>query len=209
MLSQQDIVDAAAEHNLAPSEYFSLWHDLASWQLDTLKHFGLRPQHRLLDVGCGAMRLGLDAVDYLEDGNYFGVDAFEPYIFLAQDLVKRAGLNKRFTVIVESQFRFGQFGVKFDFTILQSVFTHLSPSQCEACVTALRGVMAPGGICLFTYSVGVSETQGILYSGRQPMQLPAVRNVEWFERLGADHGAFFETLDVSHPTGQGVACYRW
>ena len=41
------------------------------------------------------------------------------------------------------------------------------------------------------------------------MQLPAARDSNWFKRLGADHGASFEDVDVSHPTGQRVACYRW
>ena len=136
------------------------------------------------------MRLGLDAVDYLEDGNYFGVDAFEPYIILAKDLASRAGFNKHFTVILESEFRFDKFGVNFDFTMLQSVFTHLSPYQCEACVAALREVMVPGGICLFTYLVGIPTTKGILYSGRQPMQVPAAaQRTGRRDRAGAPQGA--------------------
>jgi hypothetical protein len=39
---------------------------------------GLLPHHRLLDFACGALRLGHWAIPYLDEGNYFGVDAHLP-----------------------------------------------------------------------------------------------------------------------------------
>jgi len=36
---------------------------------------GMTPQDHLLDIGCGALRLGHVAVPFLEPGNYWGTDA--------------------------------------------------------------------------------------------------------------------------------------
>jgi hypothetical protein len=44
-------------------------------QLEFLKGHGLRPEHKLLDVGCGCFRAGRYFIDYLDRGNYYGVDA--------------------------------------------------------------------------------------------------------------------------------------
>ncbi|MFD1808433.1 hypothetical protein ACFSHQ_10805 [Gemmobacter lanyuensis] len=41
---------------------------------------GLRPCHRLLDIGCGPLRTGCRAVPYLNPGNYWGTD-------LSRDLI--------------------------------------------------------------------------------------------------------------------------
>src|SRR4029079_10609816 len=48
---------------------------LGKYLFDFLVERGLRPGDRLLDIGCGALRLGLPAIAYLDRGTYFGVDA--------------------------------------------------------------------------------------------------------------------------------------
>ena len=62
-LDLQTRIDAAVEQNIAPDEYFSVWEEPGQWQLDALKSVGMAPHHRLVDVGCGAMRLGVYAVE--------------------------------------------------------------------------------------------------------------------------------------------------
>jgi SAM-dependent methyltransferase len=203
------LMDAAVEQNLVPGEYFSLWDDLGGWQLDALRSIGLRPEHRLLDVGCGAMRLGLAAVDYLDDGNYFGVDAFAPYIAVARRLAEATGVKKRFTLQVDGAFAFERFQTQFDYGMAQSVFTHLSEDECGRCVASLRRVMRPGSQFLFTYLIGVPVTQGMLYCGTQPMRRFAGSNPEFFAELAARNDTKFERLSLPHPTGQQVAVFRF
>jgi cyclopropane fatty-acyl-phospholipid synthase-like methyltransferase len=208
-VDMQILIDSAAEINVPPGDYFALWNDLADWQLDALRQLGLQPQHRLLDIGCGAMRLGLVAAAYLDDGNYYGVDAFAPYLELAPRLAERTGLRKKFNLLLSESFEFGRFGTSFDFANAQSVFTHLSSAQCDACMAALRPVMRPGGQFLFTYLLGVPRTQGFLSGGTQPMQRLAIASTDFFAELGARHGASFERLSMTHPTGQQVGLYRF
>jgi SAM-dependent methyltransferase len=203
------LIDAAVELNLVPTEYFALWDELGAWQLDALKAAGMQPNHRLLDVGCGAMRLGLRAVAHLNSGNYYGVDAFAPYLELARVLAEREVPDRQFELLLSESFEFSRFGVKFDFGMAQSVFTHLPVEQCESCVEELCKVMAPGGVFVFTFLIGVPSTQGFLYGAQQPMRRFAVEDPDYFAKLGARFGARFEPLPFPHPTGQNVALFRF
>lgn len=203
------LIDAAVELNLVPTEYFALWDELGAWQLDALKAAGMRPNHRLLDVGCGAMRLGLRAVAYLNSGNYYGVDAFAPYLELARVLAEREVPDRQFELLLSESFEFSRFGVKFDFGMAQSVFTHLPVEHCESCVAELCKVMAPGGVFVFTFLIGIPSTQGFLYGAKQPMRRFAVEDPDYFAKLGARFGARFESLPFPHPTGQNVALFRF
>jgi SAM-dependent methyltransferase len=203
-----EIMDAAALYNLPPDHYFSQWEIYGRWQLEALKAVGLRPDHCLLDIGCGAMRLGLAAVSYLDDGNYSGIDAFEPYIRLAHHLAGMAKLNKSYAALHDADFAFGRFGKRFDFAIAQSVFTHLSPRDINRCMAALKPVMRPGGKFLFTYLHEKTPTVGFLYSGCQLMQRARIENSAFFQDLGEKHGARFEPLPMRHPT-QNVGLYTY
>ena len=51
------------------------WDDVGQLQFDTLLGFGLRPEHRLVDVPCGSFRVGRLLIPYLGRGNYIGVEA--------------------------------------------------------------------------------------------------------------------------------------
>lgn len=208
-LDLQARIDAAVENNLAPDEYFSLWDEFGDWQLDALKSIGLKPQHRLLDFGCGAMRLGLSAIEYLDDGNYYGVDALPAYIAAGHRLAAMAGIKKRYTLSVSSDFALDQFGVDFDFGNAQSVFTHLSGEECDRCMAALRRVMRPGSVFFFTFLIGAPPTQGMFYAGAKPMRRFAMNDPDFFAGLAERHGARFEPLPIPHPTGQQVARFRF
>jgi len=51
-----------------------LWDEVGSLQFNFLCAQGLRPEHRLLDIACGSLRLGVRAIPYLETGHYLGLD---------------------------------------------------------------------------------------------------------------------------------------
>jgi SAM-dependent methyltransferase len=209
MMDQRILIDTAVELNLVPNEYFTLWNDLADWQLETLKAAGLRPEHKLLDIGCGAMRLGFSAVEYLDEDNEYGVDAFQPYLAMAERLATKLDIKKKFTVRASESFDFESFAMRFHYANAQSVFTHLSAEQCDRCMESLGRVMMPGGRFLFTYLIGTPVTQGFAYGGRMPMQRLAISGADFFVDVGKRHGARFQSLEAAHPTGQRVGLFEY
>jgi SAM-dependent methyltransferase len=55
-------------------------------ELAILREAGLEPQHTLVDFGCGAGRLALHAVSFLDRGEYVGID-------ISQQALRRAAAN--------------------------------------------------------------------------------------------------------------------
>jgi len=54
------------------------WDAAGQLQLDYLMAAGLRPEHRVLDLGCGMLRAGVKLAAYLEPRHYFGIDSDKP-----------------------------------------------------------------------------------------------------------------------------------
>jgi SAM-dependent methyltransferase len=120
---------------------------------EVLLQEGLSPSSRVLDVGCGALRLGYWLMRFLDPGCYFGI---EPQ----QDMLRR-GLEK----IVEpevaeranahfdpnSNFNFSVFGKTFDFVVARSIWTHASKSQISAMLESFATTSAPDGVFMASY----------------------------------------------------------
>ncbi len=50
------------------------WELKRRFQIDFLKKQGLKPEHYLLDIGCGTLRGGIPIIDYLDKGHYYGIE---------------------------------------------------------------------------------------------------------------------------------------
>ena len=50
------------------------WDETGRIQMQLLLEAGLQPQHHLLDIGAGSLRLGCKAVPYLNPGHYWATD---------------------------------------------------------------------------------------------------------------------------------------
>src|SRR5271155_5374682 len=51
-----------------------LWDELGQLQFDFMVREGLKPHHKLLDIGCGSLRGGIHFISYLDVGNYIEID---------------------------------------------------------------------------------------------------------------------------------------
>src|SRR5881275_1842689 len=71
------------------------WDDVGRLQFETLVALGLRPEHRLLDMPCGSFRAGRFFADYLEPGNYIGVDADAELIDAGRKQLGRPFVRRR------------------------------------------------------------------------------------------------------------------
>lgn len=124
-----------------------LWDEVGRLQFDFLVRQGLRPEHYLLDVGCGSLRGGVHFVRYLEPGHYYGVDKDRALLDAGHRVeLRAAGLQDRRPVLVQMEdFGFERLGRAFDVALAQSVFTHLPLNDVIRCLVNVERVLAPGG----------------------------------------------------------------
>lgn len=132
-----------------------LWEELGNLQLTFLSMRGLRPEHRLLDIGCGSLRGGVKLIPYLEPGKYWGIDNNAALLDAGwEHELGPLGLQDRQPrnqLAALGDFEFDQLGATFDFAIAQSVFTHFSLNRIRRCLAKLAGAMAPGGRFFATF----------------------------------------------------------
>lgn len=129
-----------------------LWEELGHMQFDFLKSRGLKPFHKLLDIGCGCLRGGLHYIKYLENGNYFGLDVNTSLIQAGLIEIKEAGLeNKHPELLVDDQFRLDKFNEMFDFMVSISLFTHLPMNNIIRCLSEARKHLKPSGLYFSTF----------------------------------------------------------
>ncbi len=129
-----------------------MWDDVGRLQFEVLKEHGLLPEHRLLDVGCGAMRGGVHFVPYLEPGHYCGLDANASLLEAAQhELAQIDCLDRGARLIADSDFNVEKFGEKFHFALSVSVITHLYFNHIQIALSKVARVLLPGGRYFVTF----------------------------------------------------------
>lgn len=163
---------------------------LGGSQFSLLFLLGMREHHKLLDFGCGSLRLGRMAIPYLAAGKYFGV---EPEAWLIADgLAREIGRDvqevKRPRFDYNTDYRTDVFGERFDFIIAQSIFSHTGDEATRKALHAFAGSVSDSGLIVANWLIGeetaelAPETCGWVY----PECVPFAR--ERVERLAAEAG---------------------
>jgi SAM-dependent methyltransferase len=129
-----------------------MWEEIGRLQFEFLRARGLKPGHRLLDIGCGSLRGGIHAIKYLETGNYYGLDINSSLIEAGRHELRLAGLSDKNPHLASSdRFELGLFRERFDYALALSVFTHLFANHIIRCLAEVREVMAPEGQFFATF----------------------------------------------------------
>lgn len=146
--------DAAADPDAAVgSASRDRWLALGAMQFDYLREHGLRPDHRLLEIGCGNLRAGWRFIEYLEPGHYYGVDISPEILMVAQDTLVRQELQNRLpnlTPVRDLTLRWLP-EAHFDVVHAHSVFSHSPLPVIEECLSHVGRVLAPDGWFDFTF----------------------------------------------------------
>ncbi|GAB2457643.1 class I SAM-dependent methyltransferase [Streptomyces incanus] len=140
------------------------WLALGAMQFDYLLEHGLRPEHRMLEIGCGNLRAGWRFIDYLESGHYHGVDISPDILIAAQDTLVTQGLQDRLptlTPVRDLTLRFLP-EAHFDVVHAHSVFSHSPLPVIEECLAHVGRVLAPGGWFDFTFDRTEGEEHHVL-----------------------------------------------
>jgi SAM-dependent methyltransferase len=155
-----------------------------------VRHFlieraGLKPNGRVLDVGCGIGKMARPLTRYLDSaGNYDGFDivpegirwcreeyaSFRNFRFQLADIFNTHYRKDGEWKAAEYVFPYGD--ASFDVVFLASVFTHLLPPETENYIREIARVLVPGGRCVSTFFLLNRESKRRIEQGRNSMAFP-------------------------------------
>ena len=186
-----------------------LWDSMGQHQFDFLVQRGLQPEHVLLDIACGSLRLGVKAIPYLQPGHYLGVEK-EPLLLelgIREELGEDLATDKKPRLLQNDQFAFELLATPVDVAIAQSLFTHLPPELIHQCFKQLRPWLKSSGVFYATYfesskpqkaqSKWAHDHESFFYTRAQ------------MECFGCNNGYTVEYIgDWDHPRQQRMVAYR-
>ena len=184
-----------------PDEY-----DLVSaMSFNLLTVCGLRQNHKLLDIGCGSLRLGRLLIPYLNARNYVGLD---PNKWLIDDGIRfEVGSSlieiKQPMFIHDSGLSILDNQVKLDYVVAQSIFSHTAPDLLERWIADISLRLAHDGVFFATVLEGDVECDAVgwVYPDCVEYRLDTV------SELAIKYGLKFEALTWYHPRQTWCALY--
>jgi SAM-dependent methyltransferase len=129
------------------------WLQIGQLQFEYATSHGLKPEMRMLEIGCGNLRAGRLFIEYLDTGNYYGLDISPDILLAAQDTIAEHDLQARLphlTMVKDLRLHFLP-AAAFDFVHAHSVFSHSPVHVIDECFAHVGRVMAPGGFFDFTF----------------------------------------------------------
>ena len=137
---------------------------------------GLKPTHRVLDIGCGIGRMAGPLTSYLTNGgSYEGFDIVKDGIDWCQANITPRFPNFKFQVAdihndhynplgryPATEYKFPFPDKEFNFSFLTSVFTHMPTAEVEQYVHEIGRVLEPGGTCMATFFLINDESRRLM-----------------------------------------------
>ena len=189
---------------VGPPEDYDL---VSAMSFNLLTHLGLRQHHRVLDIGCGSLRVGRLLIPYLNRSGYTGI---EPNGWLIEDgIAREVGRSQveikapRF-VIADSADELIRAGARFDFMLAQSIFSHCGLDLFRRWLAEATSLLAPRGALVATYVHGNtdSDRRGWIYPECVEFTEPTLR------ALANEHALELIPLSWRHPRQRWVLFVR-
>ena len=164
--------------------------------LDLLKGFGMKPEHKLHEIGVGQGRAAQFFVDYLEPGNYSGNDISQERLRMAEELLGLKHLDeKKPNLIVNRDNSFDWLdGRKVDFIWANAVFGHMPPEDVEGIIANIAKVMHETTAFYYTVRGATADTEVRRGSVKDWM-----RDHAFWENLAGRYNFQVELVDVELP----------
>ena len=171
---------------------------ISAMVFNLLTCIGLRDTHRVLDIGCGSLRVGRLLIPYLNPGNYVGV---EPNKHILQEGIEHE-VGRDLVRIKRPVFSYGTslqgFGqpLGLDYAFAQSVFSHASKRIVEGWIADVSRHMKDTGAFVANFTSGSAD-----YEGEDWVYPDCVRfRPETLGEIAERYGFKFEVLNWYHPT---------
>lgn len=174
-MSRKSIYEWAVEYCGDPASHVTRGTEIASIMIE----LGLRPEHKVLDLGCGALSQGVPLIRYLNERQYVGLDPNGWLIEAA--LEQNRGLeDKHPTWSYSSDFMSGN--GPFDWVVAHSVLSHVAYWQMEQALSHVREVVSEGAHWLA--SLRIDQYDGFekdwVYPGNSFFRLETVQSLAYY-----------------------------
>lgn len=179
------------------------WYGIGRLQYHLLVANGLKSNHKMLDVGCGCLRLGQFLIPMLERGNYCGLDVEITLIEagIESEIDFDVIQTKKPQFLVNAEFDLSKF-TGYDFAMAQSLFTHLAIDDIDRCFRSLSSVANPGSKFFFTFFEGDEAANGQYSHSHKNWSY----QFSTLEKIAIKHGFKSKYIgDWGHPRKQVIA----
>jgi hypothetical protein len=126
-----------------------LWDKIGNLTFNFLRHQAqMTTEMKVLDLGCGCFRCGHKIINYLESGNYYGIDLIADLVDAGFEELRNVNLENKLprnNIYINDDFNASIFGVEFDIVLAQSLWTHLPLNHIQSSLAAVEKVLSPNG----------------------------------------------------------------
>ena len=184
---------------VGPPERYDL---IAAMTFNLLTTLGLREHHRVLDIGCGSLRVGRLLIPYLRPGHYTGI---EPNQWLVEEGIGRE-TGRDLIALKEPRFLFAAGAAelapeaRFDYVFAQSIFSHCGLDLIERWLRDVHPRLESDGLFVATFFPGLEDSacRGWSYPANVRYRTATIA------ALAREVGFAFRLLDWTHPAQQWV-----
>lgn len=130
------------------------------FQFDVLRIEGCKPQHKVLEIGCGCLHAAAPLVQYLESGHYVGIEPNEWLILSAPDSVQQLMRDRKARFLAVTDFDASSAGEHFDFILSHSLLSHCADYQADQFLQNSASVLSSRGKIVATIRLSEGNPWG-------------------------------------------------
>ena len=144
--------------------------------LNLLNRFDLKATDKVLDIGCGSLRVGKHLIPFLEQSAYCGIEPEEKFLIegIKWEMSQRMMDFKKPKFSSCANFCCESFNETFDLALAAYVFVPCSSDQLKTCLTNLKPCLSNDGKFIFHVRFG-EETKHISWEEAKEQK------IEWYQ----------------------------
>jgi len=195
-----------------------MWNEIGTLQFEYLKSKGLKPDHKLLDVGCGSLRGGVHFVSYLQSKKYYGFDLNLSLIEAGLNIeIPNMGLSDKIDLKNFSTapgFKYPSYWPSMDMALALSLLTHLNYDSTCLCLKNTAKMLKKNGrfyATIFEVSPNMfaSSVDQCADVTTHPSQDPYHYTRQLIEQAALEGGLrLIDIEDFDHPRKQKMAIFE-